>query len=168
MTRKQNADNIIISLVIKTKSMPNSDENKTGTFSEFERKAMQERAKELREEAKNAKNRAKGEEALKNAISEMSQNDKSIVTRIHELVMSTASELFPKTWYGMPAYANKDGKVICFFQAASKYQTRYSSFGFNDAANLDEGNMWPTSFAITKLTKAEEERIVELLKKAIS
>lgn len=155
MTRKQNADNIIISLVIKTKSMPNSDENKTGTFSEFERKAMQERAKELREEAKNA-------------ISEMSQNDKSIATRIHELVMSTASELFPKTWYGMPAYANKDGKVICFFQAASKYQTRYSSFGFNDAANLDEGNMWPTSFAITKLTKAEEEKIVELLKKAIS
>ncbi len=137
-------------------------------FSDFEKQAMRERAKELRAEAKMNKNRAEGEKAIDAVIALMKEPDKSMAKRIHKLVTETAPQLFPKTWYSMPAYANADGKVVCFFQAGSKFEARYSTLGFNDSANLDDGNMWPTSFVLLKLTPVEEKRIIELVKKAVS
>ena len=134
-------------------------------FSKHEREAMNARAKELAAEKRANKKRADGEHALQEVISAMTGTDRTIAERIHHLVTTTAPELWPKTWYGMPAYA-RDGKVICFFQSAGKFDARYSTFGFNDTAHLDEGNMWPTSFAIIKLTAAEEKRIVELVRRA--
>jgi uncharacterized protein YdhG (YjbR/CyaY superfamily) len=139
---------------------------KSGGFSDFERAAMKERAQELKAEERASKNRAEGESAVLAKIAEMPEPDRSMAARIHEIVKASAPALAPKTWYGMPAYA-LDGKVVCFFQSGQKYESRFSSFGFTDRANLDEGNMWPTTFALQELTAAEEERIIRLVKKAV-
>ncbi len=140
---------------------------KNAGFSAEEQAAMKERAKELKAEARAEKDREAGERALLEKIAEMPEPDRSMAKRLHEIVTTNAPELLPKTWYGMPAYA-KDGKVVCFFQSASKFNARYATFGFNDTANLDEGNMWPTAFALAKLTDADEAKIAELVKKAVS
>jgi len=137
-------------------------------FTAEERAAMRERARELKAEARRAKTREAGERALLDKIAEMPQPDRSMAERIHRIVTATAPDLWPKTWYGMPAYATEDGKVVCFFTPASKFKERYSTFGFNAEANLDDGNMWPTSFALTNLAAAEEQRIRALVKKAVS
>ena len=123
--------------------------------------------KETIKERKMAANKEEMEKAALAAIAKMSEPDRSMGKKIHEIVKTAAPELTPKTWYGMPAYANADGKVICFFQAASKFGVRYATFGFQPDAKLDEGNMWATSFALIKLTPAEEKKIIALLKKAI-
>jgi uncharacterized protein YdhG (YjbR/CyaY superfamily) len=145
---------------------------KSSGFTEEEKAAMKERAKELKKEArrsaKKEKQREEGESDIMEKLAEMSETDRAMATRLHELLMETAPELMPRTWYGMPAYANKDGKVVCFFQAGEKFKTRYSSFGFSDSANLDEGDMWPVSFALKKLTPAVEARVVDLVKAALS
>jgi uncharacterized protein YdhG (YjbR/CyaY superfamily) len=132
-------------------------------FSPEERAAMKERAKEL----KVAASKADAEKALLEKIAEMPESDRAMAERIHELIKANAPELSAKLWYGMPAYA-KDGEIVCFFQSADKFKSRYATFGFNDAANIDEGNMWPTSYGLTKLTKADEAKIVQLVKKAVS
>ena len=131
-----------------------------------ERAALKETMKERAREAKAGASRAEGERALLEKIAEMPEPDRNMATRVHEIVMDTAPDLMPKTWYGMPAYAS-DGKVVCFFQTAAKFDARYATFGFSDTANLDDGNMWPTSFALTKLTAAEEKTIRALVKKAV-
>ncbi|HEY5902958.1 MAG TPA: DUF1801 domain-containing protein [Anaerolineales bacterium] len=136
-------------------------------FTAEEKAAMKERARELKAEARAAEDRAAGESDLLAKIAEMPEPDRSMATRIHAIITANAPALSPKTWYGMPAYA-KDGKVICFFQTAAKFGARYATFGFNDGAMLDEGNMWPTSFALTKMTAAEEAKITALVKKAVS
>jgi uncharacterized protein YdhG (YjbR/CyaY superfamily) len=133
-------------------------------FSDEERAAMKERAQELKAEAQ----RADGEKALLAKIAEMPKPDRAMAERLHAIITASAPGLSPKTWYGMPAYANKDGKVVCYFTAASKFKSRYATFGFNDDANLDEGTMWPTSFALTELTAADEKRIAALVKQAVS
>ena len=132
-------------------------------FSDEERSAMKERAKEL----KAAEDKADGESAVLAKIAEMPEADRALGERLHAVIKASAPSLSPKLWYGMPAYA-KDAKVVCFFQAAQKFNTRYATFGFNDDANLDEGAMWPTAFALTVLTAAEEARIGALVKKAVS
>ena len=129
-----------------------------------ERAAMKERLQEL----KASTDRASGEKALLAKIAEMPEPDRSMAERLHKLVTAEAPALTPKTWYGMPAYANQDGKIVCFFQSGDKFNARYATFGFNDTANLDEGAMWPTSFALKELTAAEEARIGALVKKAVS
>lgn len=139
-------------------------ETKSKGFSSEERAAMKERAKELKAE----KARADGESDLLAKIAEMPESDRTIATRIHEIMKANAPTLSPKTWYGMPAYADKDGKIVCFFTAASKFNTRYATLGFNDSANLDEGAMWPTSFALKELTDTEAAKIVALVKKAVN
>ncbi len=141
---------------------------KQDTFTDKEKAAMKERAKELKAEARMNKDRAAGENALLATIDEMPEPERSMAARLHEIITTNAPGLAPKTWYGMPAYAKSDGKVVCFFQSAQKFGARYASFGFNDAANLDEGAMWPTSFALKELTPAEEEKIAKLVKKAVS
>jgi uncharacterized protein YdhG (YjbR/CyaY superfamily) len=140
---------------------------KSKGFTDAERAAMKERARELRAEARASKDRAAGEKAVLAKIAEMPEPDRAMGERLHALIKATAPGLTPKTWYGMPAYA-KDGKVVCYFTPASKFKERYATFGFNATANLDEGNMWPTSFALKKLTAAEEKRIAALVKKAVS
>ncbi len=139
----------------------------TQGFTAEERAAMKERAKELKAEERANKNREEGERDVLAKIAEMTEPDRALATRFHEIVTANAPDLSPKTWYGMPAYA-RDGKIVCFFQSAQKFDARYATLGFNDTANLDEGTMWPTSFALTELTAAEEERIVALVKKAVS
>ena len=129
---------------------------------------MKERARELKAEARADKDRASGERDLLAKLAELPKPDRAMGERLHAIVTGTAPDLMPKTWYGMPAYANKDGKVVCYFTPASKFKERYATFGFNATANLDEGNMWPTSFALTKLTAADEKRIAALVKKAVS
>ena len=142
---------------------------KSDGFTDAEKAAMKERAKELKAEARASKNREEGEKAVVEAIAQMKDpTDRSMGKRIHEIITAAAPELMPKTWYGMPAYANADGKVICFFQAASKFGVRYATFGFQPDAKLDEGNMWAASFALIKLTAAEEKKIEALVKKAAS
>ncbi|HEX6231321.1 MAG TPA: DUF1801 domain-containing protein [Actinomycetota bacterium] len=136
-------------------------------FTDEERAAMKERAKELKAEARASKDKAAGERDVLAKIAEMPEPDRSMAQRLHELIKASAPVLSPKTWYGMPAYA-KDGKVVCFFTPASKFKERYASFGFNASANLDEGNMWPTSFALKELTAAEERKIGALVKKAVT
>src|SRR4028118_2324246 len=121
-------------------------------FTAEERAAMRERARELKAEERAKKNRAAGESALLAKIAEMQEPDRAMAERLHEIVEASAPDLWPKTWYGMPAYADGDGKVVCFFQSAEKFGARYATLGFNDAANLDEGAMWPTSFALKELT----------------
>ena len=133
-----------------------------------EKAAMKERLKELKAEERMNKDKAAGESAVQAAIAAMKEPDRAMAKRIHEIVKASAPALAPKTWYGMPAYANKDGKVVCFFQSGHKYGSRYSTFGFQDAANLDEGAMWPASFALKELTSADEEKISALVKKAVS
>lgn len=137
-----------------------------GKFTVEERDAMKERNKELKAEAKAGKNREAGEKDLLSKIAEMPAADQKIAQRIHEIVSETAPALSPKTWYGQPAWT-LDGKVVVFFQSAAKFNTRYSTLGFQDAAALDEGSMWPTSFAVTGLTKADEAHIAALVKKAV-
>jgi uncharacterized protein YdhG (YjbR/CyaY superfamily) len=132
-------------------------------FTDEERAAMKERAQEL----KAARNKADEESAVLAKIAEMPGPDRAIAKRLHALIKASAPALSPKTWYGMPAYA-KDGKVVCFFTSADKFKSRYATFGFNDTANLDEGAMWPTSFALKELSAAEEARIGALVKKAVS
>ena len=131
-------------------------------FTAEERAAMKERAKELKAEAA----KEDGEKALLSKIAEMKGTDRTMAKRLHAIVTSAAPDLVPKTWYGMPAYA-KDGKILCFFQSAGKFDARYATFGFSDEANLDQGAMWPTSWALTKLTAAEEKKIAALVKKAV-
>jgi uncharacterized protein YdhG (YjbR/CyaY superfamily) len=137
-------------------------------FSDEERAAMKERAKELRAEARAEKDRAAGERAVLAKIAEMPEPDRTMAQRLHAIIKESAPVLSPKTWYGMPAYANQAGKVVCYFTPASKFKERYATFGFNAEANLDQGNMWPTSFALTELTAADEARIAALVKKAVS
>jgi uncharacterized protein YdhG (YjbR/CyaY superfamily) len=143
-----------------------SPKKETG-FTDEEQAAIKERAKEIKAEARAEKDREAGESALLEKIAEMLEPDRSLAERLHEIITTNAPDLMPKTWYGMPAYA-KDGKVVCFFQSAQKFNSRYATFGFNDTANLDEGNIWPTAFALTKLTAADEARIASLVKKAVS
>lgn len=145
---------------------PKKDSRKSG-WAEAERAAMKERARELKAEARMSKDRAAGESALLAIVEAMPEPDRAMATRIHEIVQENAPGLMPRTWYGMPAYASADAKVVCFFTAASKFNARYATFGFNDAANLDDGNMWATSFALTKLTSAEERKIAALVKNAV-
>ena len=147
---------------------PKKDAQKPTSWTEVEKAAMKERAKELKVEARASKNRDEGEKAVLAEIAAMKEPDRSMAKKIHEIVKTNAPALMPKTWYGMPAYANADGKVVCFFQAASKYSVRYSTFGFQQDANLDEGNMWAAGFALVKLTAAEETKIAALVKKAVS
>jgi uncharacterized protein YdhG (YjbR/CyaY superfamily) len=139
---------------------------KSKGFSDEEKSAMRERAKELKAEARANRDRAEGESDLLAKIAEMPASDRAMAERLHALITASAPELAPKTWYGMPAYT-KDGKLVCFFKAASKFDSRYATFGFEENANLDEGAMWPTSWALTKLTPADEARIGALVKKAI-
>ena len=131
------------------------------TFSAEEKAAMRARAKEL-------KLAEEGEQAIEAALKKMTPADRALGKRVHELVTKTAPDLTPKTWYGMPAYANKDGKVICYFKNAGKFKMRYSEFGFNDSAKLDDGAMWPTEFGLAQLTADVEARVAELVKKAVS
>jgi uncharacterized protein YdhG (YjbR/CyaY superfamily) len=145
-----------------------ADNKKSQGFTDEEKAAMKARAKELKAEARASKNRAEGENAALAAIAEMQEPDRSMAERLHEIIKASAPALLPKTWYGMPAYANQDGKVVCFFQSAQKFNARYATFGFNDTANLDEGAMWPTSFALKELTAAGEAKIIALVKKAVS
>ena len=142
-----------------------TDTSSTG-WTDEERDAMKERAREMKAEARRGAKREEGEKDLLSKIAEMPEADRSLAERIHAIVTENAPDLMPKTWYGMPAYA-RDGKVVCFFQAASKFDSRYASFGFNDVANLDDGSMWPTAFALTELTADDEARIAELVKKAV-
>jgi uncharacterized protein YdhG (YjbR/CyaY superfamily) len=141
--------------------------NASKGFTAEERAAMKERARELKAEARANKDRAAGESALLAKIAEMPGPDRAMAERVHAIVKESAPALSPKTWYGMPAYA-KDGKVVCFFQSADKFKSRYATFGFSDEANLDEGAMWPTSFALKELTAADEAKIGALVKKAVS
>ena len=136
-------------------------------FTDEERAAMKERAKELKAEERANKNRAAGESDLLQKIAEMPEPDRAMAKRLHEIVKASAPALSPRTWYGMPAYA-KDGKVVCYFQGAQKFSTRYATLGFSDKANLDEGAMWATSFALKELTATEEAKIGALVKKAVS
>lgn len=145
------------------KSTSATGKKSTG-FTDDEKAAMKERARELKAEAE----KADGESAALAAIAAMQEPDRAMAKRLHEIIKASAPALLAKTWYGMPAYANKDGKVVCFFQAASKYNTRYATFGFQHDANLDEGAMWPVSFALKELTAAEEAKIAALMKKAVS
>src|SRR5918994_5911160 len=140
---------------------------KSEGFTAEERAAMRERAKELKAEARANKKKAEGESDLLAKIAEMPEPDRAMAERLHEIVKANAPALSPKTWYGMPAYA-RDGKVVCFFQSAQKFNSRYATLGFSDEANLDEGAMWPTSFALKELSGAEEARIGALVKKAVS
>ena len=132
----------------------------SNTFSDFEREAMKNRIQELRSD--------NGEQALLAKIDEMQEPSRALAKKIHEIVKKTAPSLTPKTWYGMPAYANKEGKAVLFFRPAEKFKERYSQLGFNDMAHLDEGNMWPVVYAVTKLTPTEEVKIADLVKKAVS
>ena len=137
-------------------------------FTAEERAAMKERAAELRAEGKKGAQKADGLQAVLNSIAEMAPEDRALAERVHVTVTATAPELSPKTWYGMPAYANEDDKVVLFFQDAGKFKYRYSTLGFQDAANLDAGDMWPAAFALAAWSPAVEKKVVALVKKAIS
>jgi uncharacterized protein YdhG (YjbR/CyaY superfamily) len=153
----------------KTARGPTAIDKKSEGFTDDERAAMKERAQELKAEARRGPraDKADGESDVLAKIAEMPEPDRAMAKRLHAIIKASAPALSPKTWYGMPAYA-KDGKVVCFFQSAQKFNSRYATFGFNDTANLDEGAMWPTSFALKKLTATEEARIGALVKKAVS
>jgi uncharacterized protein YdhG (YjbR/CyaY superfamily) len=156
---------------MKEQTMPvkqgKSTKKKVVGFSEEEREAMVARSRELAAEARSDRKKAQGENDVLKAIAKMSEPDRTIAKRIHAIVKKNAPSLSPKTWYGFPAYAQGD-KVVCFFQSAGRFKTRYASFGFNDSAKLDEGSMWPTAFALKKLTATEEAKIAALVKKAVS
>jgi uncharacterized protein YdhG (YjbR/CyaY superfamily) len=144
-----------------------ADSKKSKGFTDDERAAMKEHAKELKAEARANKNNAGGESDVLAKIAEMPEPDRTMAKWLHAIIKTSAPALAPKTWYGMPAYA-KDGNVVCFFQSAQKFKTRYATFGFSDKANLDDGAMWPTAFALKDLTAAEEVRIAALVKRAVS
>ncbi len=150
----------------KSAKSSTANRKKSNGFTDEERAAMRERARELKAEARGKKARADGEADLLAKVAEMKEPDRAMAKRLHAIVTDTAPGLAPRTWYGMPAYA-KDGKVLCYFQSAQKFKSRYATFGFSDTANLDEGAMWPVAFALRKLTATEEARIVELVKKAV-
>ena len=152
----------------KTAKSTTARGGKSKGFTAEEKAAMRERARELKAEERANRSRADGERDLLAKIAEMPSRDRAMAKKLHEIVTASAPDLLPKTWYGMPAYADKDGKVICYFTPASKFKERYSTFGFNATANLDEGAMWPTSFALTKLTATEEAKVRKLVKKAMS
>ncbi len=140
---------------------------KADGFTDEERAAMRERARELKAEAR-ATRKADGESDVLARIAEMPEPDRTMAERLHAIIKESAPVLAPKTWYGMPAYADRDGKVVCFFQSSQKFKTRYSTFGFTDAAHLDDGAMWPVSFALKELTPAAEAKIRALVKQAVS
>ncbi len=140
---------------------------KPKSFTDEERSAMKTRAQELKAEARANKNKADGESDVLAKIAEMPEPERAMAERLHAIIKASAPDLASKTWYGMPAYT-KDGKIVCFFQSAQKFNTRYATFGFNDTANLDEGAMWPVAFALKELTAADEARISALVKKAVS
>ena len=146
--------------------MPDTTKPTKG-FTDDEKSAMRERAKELKAATRSRAEREDGEKDVLAKIAEMTDSDRAMAERLHAVVKASAPDLAPKTWYGMPAYA-RDGKVVCFFQTAEKFKTRYATFGFSDEANLDDGGMWPAAYALTKLTAADEARIAELVKKAVS
>ncbi len=148
------------------KAMQKSAKTSKG-FTDEEKSAMKARAQELKAEARANKDKAEGESAVLAAIAAMKEPDRTMAKRLHAIIKASAPILSPKTWYGMPAYA-RDGKVVCFFQSAQKFNTRYATLGFSDTANLDEGAMWPAAFALKELTAAEEARISALVKKAVS
>ena len=154
-------------MIDTTKPAKTTASKTTKAFTDAEQAAMKERAKELKAEARASKDRAAGEGDLLAKVAEMPESDRTMAERIHAIVTSSAPMLMPKTWYGMPAYANQDGKIVCFFQAADKFKARYATFGFNDDAHLDDGSMWPTAFALTRLTSDDEARIESLVKKAV-
>jgi uncharacterized protein YdhG (YjbR/CyaY superfamily) len=140
---------------------------KTGGFTEEERSAMKERAQELKAEGRRGRgSKTDGESDVLAKIAEMPEADRAMAERLHAIIKASAPQLAPRTWYGMPAYA-RDGKVVCFYQSAQKFNTRYATLGFSDAANLDDGKLWPTAFALKALTPAEEAKIVALVKKAV-
>ena len=141
---------------------------RSGGFSAAERAAMKERAAELRAEGRTGAKKADGLQAVLDAIAKMAPKDRRIAERVHVVVTTTAPDLAPKTWYGMPAYADTDGKVLVFFQDAGKFEARYSTLGFQDNANLDDGDIWPTSFALKKWSPAVEKKVIKLVKAAIS
>lgn len=149
-----------------TKSTAASDKTAKG-FTDEERAAMKERAQELKAAARADKDKAEGENAVLAKIAEMPEPERTLAMRLHAIIKASAPALAPKTWYGMPAYA-RDGKVVCFFQSAQKFNTRYATLGFSDEANLDEGGMWPTAFALKELIASEEEKISALVKQAVS
>jgi hypothetical protein len=155
------------------KDTQRSAESSTATDTKFqglsdeERAAMKERTRELKTQARAGKDKAAGEHAVLAKIAEMPEPDRVMAQRLHALITASAPALTPKTWYGMPAYANHQGKIVCFFQAAAKFKSRYATFGFDVAANLDEGTMWPTAYALTALTPADETRIAALVKRAV-
>jgi hypothetical protein len=140
---------------------------KSTTFTDEERAAIKERAKEQKAEARRGADKADGESAVVAKIAEMQEPDRAMAERLHVLIKASGPDLSPRLWYGMPAYA-RDGKIVCFFQTAEKFKTRYATLGFSDDAKLDDGAMWPTAFALTKLTAADEARIGALVKKAVS
>ncbi|HLW03781.1 MAG TPA: DUF1801 domain-containing protein [Ktedonobacterales bacterium] len=137
-------------------------------FTNEEKAAMRNRAQELKAEARANKNKAEGESAALAAIAALPEADRALAERLHALLTASAPELSPKTWYGMPAYATKDGTIVCHFQSADKFKTRYATLGFSDKANLDDGALWPVAFALTEWTEAVEKQIIALVKKAIS
>ena len=143
-------------------------QNESDGFSAEERAAMKERAAELRAEGKKGAKKADGLQAVLDRIAEMAPNDRELAERVHVTVTATAPELSPKTWYGMPAYANADGKIVVFFQDSGKFSYRYSTLGFQDTANLDDGDMWPVSYALMAWSPAVEKTVVELVKAAVS
>lgn len=145
------------------KSTPSAKKSKA--FSDEERAAMKERAKELKAEERRGKDREAGEKDVLSKIAEMQEPERTMATRLHEIITTNAPDLMPKTWYGMPAYA-KDGKILCFFQSAAKFETRYATLGFNDVANLDDGALWPVAYALKELTPTEEAKIAELVMRA--
>ena len=147
--------------------MTTAKKKSAGGFSDAEKAAMKERAAEVRASGRGGKKKADDLEAMLAKIAEMSQPDRGLAERIHAIVTTVAPELDPKTWYGMPAYA-RDGKVLCFFQSAEKFEARYATFGFNDLAQLDDGTVWPTAYAVTELTDADVKRFEKLVKKAVS
>jgi len=151
----------------KSAKSPTATSKKSKGFTDEEKAAMRNRAQELKAEARADKDKAEGESAVLAAIAAMQEPDRAMARRLHTIIKASAPALLPKTWYGMPAYA-KDGKIVCFFQTAQKFNTRYATLGFNDAANLDEGALWPVAFALKALTAAEEARITALVKKAVS
>jgi len=141
---------------------------KSKGFTDEEKAAMRNRAQELKAEARTDKSKADGESAVLGAIAAMPEPERTMAKRLHAIIKASAPALSPKTWYGMPAYANKDGKVVCFFQSAQKFNTRYATFAFNDTANLDERALWPVAFALKELTAAGEAKIGGLVKRAVS
>ena len=152
----------------KAEETATTTDKKSKGFSAEERAAMKERAKEQKAEARAQQDREAGENDLQAKIAEMPEPDRSMATRIHAIIKAAAPDLMPRTWYGQPAYATKDGKIVCFFQNAQKFGIRYATFGFNDVAHLDDGDFWPVAFALKALTPAVEKQISALVKKAVS